>query len=88
MYEIGFSEDHIHRLHDLYELRNDSLRREKLDEINSQIKKIKNVDDLGDYWDITKWYLFNNRQFLGKELENMIARNFDKALEKFSKGKD
>ncbi|MFC1841238.1 hypothetical protein ACFL1N_16845 [Thermodesulfobacteriota bacterium] len=83
--EIGFSEDQIHRLNDLYELRNDNLRREKLDEINGQIEKINNTDELRDYWNSIKWYLFNNRQFLGKELENMIARNFDKALEQVEK---
>jgi len=82
--EIGFNEDQIHRLNDLYDLRNDNLRREKLDEINGQIKKIKNADELRDYWNSIKWYLFNNRQFLGKEFENMIARNFDKTLEQIS----
>jgi len=27
-------------------------------------------------------YLLNNRQFLGKEYENLIAKNFDKAITK------
>ncbi|MGD9160895.1 MAG: hypothetical protein PVG39_20930, partial [Desulfobacteraceae bacterium] len=38
--EIGFREDQLHRLNDLYELHNDSLKRTKLEEINSLIKKI------------------------------------------------
>ena len=77
--EIGFREDQIHRLNDLYELRNDSLRRSKLEEINSLIEKIDDHHELREYWNTTKWYLYNNRQFLGKEFENLIARNFDLA---------
>lgn len=83
--EIGFSKDQIHRLNDLYELRNDNLKREKLDEITHHIERINNVDELKDYWNSIKWYLFDNRQFLGKELENMIARNFDTALERIER---
>lgn len=82
--EIGFNEDQVHRLNDLYDLCCDSLRREKLDEVNGLINEISNEDDLRDYWNSIKWYLFNNRQFLGKELESMIARNFDEALFRIS----
>ncbi len=85
--EIGFKEDHMHRLNDLYELRNDSLRREKLQEINGLIQKINDPGELREYWNSTKWYLFNNRQFLGKEFENMVAKKFDQAAEYFIKQK-
>ena len=77
--EIGFREDQIHRLNDLYELRNDSLRREKLEEINSLIEKTNDLYELREYWNSTKWYLYNNRQFLGKEFEYLVAKNFDLA---------
>ncbi len=83
--EIGFREDHLHRLNDLYELRNDSLRRSKLEEINSLIEKITDPLELREYWNSTKWYLYNNRQFLGKEFETLIAKNFDMAASKFTR---
>ena len=86
--EIGFKEDQIHRLNDLYELRNDSLRRAKLEEINSLIEKTKDPVELREYWNSTKWYLYNNRQFLGKEFENLIAKNFDLAASRFSRRQD
>ena len=82
--EIGFKEDHLQRLNDLYELRNDSLRRFKLEEINSLIEKIKDPNELREYWNSTKWYLYKNRQFLGKEFETLIARNFDLAASKLN----
>ncbi len=85
--EIGFREDHIHRLNDLYELRNDSLRRTKLEEINSLTEKITDPLELREYWNSTKWYLYNNRQFLGKEFETLIAKNFDMAASKFTRRK-
>ena len=85
--EIGFREDQIHRLNDLYELRNDSLRRTKLEEINSLIEKINDPYELREYWNSTKWYLYNNRQFLGKEFENLIAKNFDLAASRISRFK-
>ena len=55
--EIGFTEDQKHRLNDLYELRKDNLKREKLEEINDLIEKIHDTNELKDYWDGTKWYL-------------------------------
>ncbi|MFC1869589.1 hypothetical protein ACFL0H_15855, partial [Thermodesulfobacteriota bacterium] len=70
---------------DLYELRKDNLKREKLEEINGLIEQIHDVNELKDYWDGIKWYLFNNRPFLGKEFENLIAKNFDEALQKINK---
>ncbi len=77
--EIGFSEDQKHRLNDLYQLRNDNIMREKLREIEADIKTIQNTRELKDYWDSIKWYLQNNRRFFGKEFENLIAKKFDKA---------
>lgn len=82
--EIGFREDQMHRLNDLYELRNDSLKRAKLEEINGSIEKISDPIELREYWNSTKWYLYNNRQFLGKEFENLIARDFDQAASKLN----
>ena len=60
-------------------MRKDQLRREKLDEINGLIKTIHDIHELKDYWDSVKWYLMNNRPFLGKEFENLIAKKFDEA---------
>ena len=85
--EIGFKEEHMHRLNDLYELRNDSLRRDKLQEITGLILKINDPGELREYWNSTKWYLFNNRQFLGKEFESMVAKKFDQAALNFLKQK-
>ncbi|UCF57308.1 MAG: hypothetical protein JSW15_02210, partial [Deltaproteobacteria bacterium] len=75
--EIGFTDDQKHRLSDLYEVRKDQLRREKLDEINRLIESIHDIHELKDYWDSIKWYLMNNRPFLGKEFEDLIAKKFD-----------
>jgi len=78
-WDIGFSEDQRHRLNDLYELRKDRLRREKLSEIDSVLETIHDTHELKDYWDSIKWYLQSNRRFFGKEFENIIARKFDEA---------
>ena len=80
--EAGFSEDQNHRLTDLYELRKDILRSEKLDEINSLLDRIHDINELKDYWDSIKWYLVNNRQYIGREFETLIANNFDKCVKK------
>lgn len=77
--EIGFTDDQRNRLNDLYEVRKDQIRREKLDEINSLIETISDSHELKDYWDSVKWYLMNNRPFLGKEFENLISKKFDEA---------
>ncbi len=78
-WDIGFSEDQKDRLNDLYELRKDRLRREKLSEIDSVLETIHDTHELKDYWDSIKWYLQSNRRFFGKEFENIIARKFDEA---------
>jgi hypothetical protein len=77
--EIGFTDDQRNRLGDLYEVRKDQIRREKLDEISALIEAIHDTHELKDYWDSVKWYLMNNRPFLGKEFENLISKKFDEA---------
>ena len=77
--EIGFTDDQRHRLSDLYEFRKDQLKREKLEEINGMLEIINDIHELKDYWDSSKWYLMDNRQFLGKEFETLVARKFDEA---------
>jgi hypothetical protein len=77
--EIGFTDDQRNGLSDLYEVRKDQIRREKLDEINALIETINDTHELKDYWDSIKWYLMNNRPFLGKEFENLISKKFDEA---------
>jgi len=75
--DIGFSDEQKHRLNDLYELRKDSLKREKLSEIDSMLDTISDIDALSDYWNSVKLYLQNNRRYFGKEFENLIAKKFD-----------
>jgi hypothetical protein len=83
--EIGFTDDQGNRLSDLYEVRKDQIRREKLDEISGLIKTISDTHELKDYWDSVKWYLMNNRPFLGKEFENLISKKFDQAALRLKK---
>jgi hypothetical protein len=78
--EIGLTGDQRHRLNDVYELRKDQVRREKLKEIDGFIGKIKDSRVLREYWDNVKWYLLDNRPLLGKEFENLIAKKFDEAM--------
>jgi len=78
-WDMGFSDEQRYRLNDLYELRKDGLKREKLSEIDSVIETIHDAGELKDYWDTVKWYLQGNRRFFGKEFENLIARKFDGA---------
>jgi hypothetical protein len=77
--DINLSVDQKHRLNDLYELRKDRLKSKKLDEISKTLETINDIEELEDYWGSIKWYLQGNRQFLGKEFENLIARKFDEA---------
>jgi len=76
---IDFSEDQKHRLNDLYELKKDDVREEKLKEINGMIEAIHDRKELRSLWEKTRTYLLNNRQFLGKEFETIIAKRFDAA---------
>ncbi|MBW1996916.1 MAG: hypothetical protein JRJ29_03005 [Deltaproteobacteria bacterium] len=78
--DIGFTEGQRHRLVDLYELRKDQLKREKLKEITDLLDRTGDMQELKDYWDSIKWYLFDHRPYLGKEFENLVARKFDKRM--------
>ena len=78
--EIGLTEEQKHRLMDLLELRKDQLRREKLEETTRALTKIRDVQELRDYWDGVKGYLVRNRSYLGGELGNLIAKRFDETM--------
>jgi len=82
--EIGFNDEQKNRLKDIYEITVDNLKREKLEEINRLIGTIQDFEELRTYWDNIKWYLMNNREFLGKEFENLIAREFDQAVDRLN----
>jgi hypothetical protein len=77
--EIGFTAEQRHRLGDLYELRKDSLKREKLLEIERVLATIQDDRELRDYWSSIKWFLQSNRTYFGKEFEYLIAQKFDHA---------
>jgi hypothetical protein len=76
-WDIGFSREQRHRLNDLYEMRKDALKREKLSEIEIYLEGIREAQELEDYWRSIKWYLQRNRRFFGKEFEYFIAEMFD-----------
>jgi len=80
--EIGFTDEQRHRLTDLYELRKDHLKREKLEEITTTLEMLSDIHELSDYWESTKWCLFTNRPFLGQEFEKLVARKFDETRER------
>jgi len=79
--DIGFTDEQRHMLNDLYELRKDTLKRKKLQEIDKFLGRVNDIEELKDYWDSIKWYLLTNRPYLGKEFENLIARKFDEKTE-------
>ena len=76
-WDIGFSSEQKHRLNDLYEIRKDALKREKLNEIEGFLGNVSDMDELEDYWRSIKWYLQRNRRYFGKEFEHLIAEKFD-----------
>lgn len=76
-WDIGFSPEQKHRLNDLYEMRKDALKREKLTEIEGFLGNIHDMDELKDYWRSIKWFLQKNRRYFGKEFEYFIAEKFD-----------
>lgn len=80
--EVGFTEEQKHRLNDLYELRREELKLEKLEEIQTTLQQIRDIHELRDYWDSIKWYLSENREFLGKEYEILVAKRFDDAAKR------
>ena len=75
--DIGFSPEQEHRLNDLYEMRKNTLKREKLSEIEDILNSIRDVQELNHYWESIKWYLQGNRRFFGTEYELLIAQKFD-----------
>jgi hypothetical protein len=83
--EIGISEEQRHRLFDLYNLRKEELKKEKLDEIENVLKKIGNIAELDNYWNVLKLYLKNNRQFFGKEFETLVAKRLDEEEKRLQK---
>jgi hypothetical protein len=78
--EIGFTEEQKHRLMDLLELRKDQLRREKLEETTRALTRIRDVEELRDYWDEVKGYLICNRPYLGGEFGSLVAKRFDETM--------
>ncbi len=81
-FEIGLTEEQKHRLMDIYELRKEQLKKDKLFEINGFLGQIHDIEELKDYWETIKWYLQENRQFLGREFEHLVARRFDAAMKR------
>jgi len=78
--EIGFTSEQKHQLTDLYELRKDTLKGAKLLEIKNAVSMFNDSHALKGYWDGLKWYLKSNRKFIGKEFENLIAKEFSLSL--------
>ena len=76
-WDIGFSREQKNRLNDFYEMRKDTLKRERLSEIEGILDSIHDQQELKDHWQSIKWYLQGNRRFFGKEFENLIAKKFD-----------
>jgi hypothetical protein len=81
---IGFSPEQEHRLNDLYEMRKNILKREKLREIEAGLESIPDGQELRKYWKSIKWYLQGNRRFFGTEYELLIAQEFDAANARIS----
>ena len=75
--DIGFSPEQEHRLNDLYEMRKNTLKREKLLEIEGILNRLSSGLELDEYWKEIKGYLQGNRRFFGTEYELLIARKFD-----------
>ena len=77
--DIGFSPEQEHRLNDLYEMRKNTLKREKLSDMEATLGTMTDVTELKKYWESIKWYLQGNRRFFGTEYELLIAQKFDAA---------
>jgi hypothetical protein len=82
--ELNFTDEQRHRLKDMYELRRDVLKRDKLMEIENTVSTIQDTQELKDFWNSTTWYLLHNRVFLGKDFEFIVARKFDEAFERLA----
>ena len=83
--DIGFSREQEYRLNDLYEMRKNALKREKLSEIEAILENILDAQELKNYWESIKWYLQGNRRFFGTEYELLIAEKFDAAFSRLNK---
>lgn len=79
--DIGFDDDQKHRLNDLYEMQKDHLKRKKVEEIDSILRGIRDLQELRDYWDSVKGFLLDHRPFFGKEFETLVAGKFDEVME-------
>jgi len=84
-WELGFSEDQTHRLNDMYQLRKDTIKRQKLSEVDKVLSGISTIQELNDYWESMIWYLRNNSPYCGKELDILIARRFDDTKKRLEK---
>jgi hypothetical protein len=78
--ETGPSDEQKHRLNDIFELRKDSLKQEKLESIERFFSALNDPSELKEYWNGLKWYLQHNRPYTGKEFENRVARKFDEKM--------
>jgi hypothetical protein len=78
--EAGFNDEQKHRLNDIYELRKDSLKQEKLESIERFLASLNDESEVKNYWNGLKWYLQHNRPYTGKEFENLVARKFDEKI--------
>jgi hypothetical protein len=78
--EIGPNDEQKHRLNDIFELRKDSLKQEKLESIERFLSALNDPSELKEYWNGLKWYLQHNRPYIGKEFENRVARKFDEKM--------
>ena len=83
--EIGLNEEQKHRLTDIYEIRKEQLKKEKLLQIYAFLNQVRDEQELKDYWETIKWYLQENRPFLGRDFELLVARSFDATMERIAK---
>jgi len=65
------------RLHHLYELNKNILKRKKLAEIESILSDISDITGLNEYWSIIKEFFKINSKYIGKDFEYIISRKFD-----------
>ncbi|MBF0498008.1 MAG: hypothetical protein HQK58_15770, partial [Deltaproteobacteria bacterium] len=79
--ETGFSNEQMQHLRDIYDMVNDDLRDRKQAAIINQISHIHSHTDLDHYWETVKTYLAANQQYVGKEMENIVAQAFDERMD-------
>lgn len=83
--ELGLSGEQKNRLTDLFELRKEALKNEKIIEIDNILLKLDDRQDMIKYWERTKAFLKANRAYFGKEFEMIIAGKFDTAIVRISR---